>query len=319
MERIPINNFIKVKNEDPHIQRRKAILKLHPEVKALCGYEPMTKYIVAILFIVQMVSACFVVQLPIVFYLLYTYIVGATINHILYIAIHDISHNLACRKAWQNALLAIFANLPIGFPVAMAFKRYHLQHHRFLGKLGHDVDLPLQIEALYINSLFKKILWLLLQPITYGLRPYFISRSKMSLWEYLNISMQLIFDIAIVCLIGWKALLYFVLSALFGMSLHPTALHFIAEHYVVNSNQETYSYYGPLNKISFNVGYHVEHHDFPSIPWSRLPKLHQIAAEFYEKYYAHSSLIKNVCQFIYKKNITLFSRVTRKTTEGANQ
>src|SRR5260370_15478454 len=117
MERIPIENFIQVKNEDPHIQRRKAILNLHPEVKALCGYEPMTKYIVAILFIVQMVSVCFVVQLPIVFYLLYSYIIGATINHLLYIAIHDTSHNLACRKTWQNSLLAIFANLPIGFPV----------------------------------------------------------------------------------------------------------------------------------------------------------------------------------------------------------
>ncbi|CAG8799102.1 12159_t:CDS:2, partial [Racocetra fulgida] len=45
-------------------------------------------------------------------------------------------------------------------------------------------------------------------------------------------------------------------------NLHPVAARYIQEHYTFDDGQETYSYYGRLNKIFMNIGYHNEHHDF---------------------------------------------------------
>ena len=47
--------------------------------------------------------------------------------------------------------------------------------------------------------------------------------------------------------------------------------------------QPTMSTYSFLTSLScFNLNYHVEHHDFPKVPWSSLPKVKEIASEFYD-------------------------------------
>jgi len=107
-------------------------------------------------------------------------------------------------------------------------------------------------------------------------------RYPMDRWQALNYVTQFSFDALVLHTMGLNAVLYFALSFYFSGSLHPCAGHFIAEHFVTTGDAETYSYYGPLNLVSYNVGYHNEHHDFPNIPGSRLPRLRELAPEFYD-------------------------------------
>jgi sphingolipid 4-desaturase/C4-monooxygenase len=126
-------------------------------------------------------------------------------------------------------------------------------------------------------------------------------------------------DALIVAVWGLPSLLYLLASSWLGMGLHPVAGHFIAEHYVFphapdQDVPETYSYYGIVNYFTFNVGYHNEHHDFPFVPGSRLPKVKQIAAEFYDPLPHHTSYTKVFYDYIFCPTVTAYSRVKRLQT-----
>src|SRR5262249_14849549 len=101
-------------------------------------------------------------------------------------------------------------------------------------------------------------------------------------WLRVNLVAQLVTMIPFFVFAGPRALVYLLLSAMFSFGPHPVALRGFAEHFDRRPGQPTNSYYGPLNLVSFNVGYHVEHHDLPAVPWIRLRALRRRAAPFYD-------------------------------------
>ncbi|ROV90593.1 hypothetical protein VSDG_07411 [Cytospora chrysosperma] len=321
-------DFFWTYTEEPHRTRRLAIIKAHPEVTKLCGPEPLTKYVSAFVVALQLLCAYSLRDQPFWSWQFWglAYVVGATANQNCFLSIHEISHNLAFRSPLANRLFAIFANLPIGIPYSASFRPYHLTHHKSLGVDGLDTDLPTAIEAVVFDSILGKAFFCTFQIFFYAIRPMCVFQVTFTWVHLLNLVVQLAFDYALVATLGsYKPLLYLILSSFLAGSLHPTAGHFIAEHYVYETVvpeardpdnnipvPETFSYYGPLNIFTYNVGYHNEHHDFPAVPWTRLPRLREIADEFYAPLPRHDSWVLVLWRFIWDANVGVTCRVKRK-------
>jgi sphingolipid 4-desaturase/C4-monooxygenase len=163
------------------------------------------------------------------------------------------------------------------------------------------------------NNAFSKALWLLLFPVFQVRRTFRLKHIKpVDGWIVTNWLVQIVFNAAIWYFFGIKALLFMLISFFFSVGLHPLGARWIQEHYLVlDENQETYSYYGPLNAIAFNVGYHNEHHDFPSVPWNKLPRLRKTAPVFYDTLKSHASWTRLFFRFLFDKKVTLHSRILR--------
>lgn len=298
---------------EPHAERRRQMLERYPQIKKLYGPCPRTKYVCTLLVAAQLLLAFELRAAPWWIVVLVAYAVGGVINQALLLAIHELSHNLAFKRPWLNRAFGLFVNLPIGVPVAETFRYYHLLHHVHQGDERLDTDLPTEREGRLLRSFWPKLVWLALQGFAYALRPLFVHPKKPSGAELLNLGLQLAFDLLLFHFWGGKALAYLPISSLLVMGLHPIAGHYIAEHYLFREGQETYSYYGPLNALAFNVGYHNEHHDFPYIPGSRLARLRALAPEFYDSLRSHSSWTAVLWRFVTDRQLGGFSRIKRRT------
>ena len=246
------------------------------------GHDTNLVWKVTFLVVLQTISAWFIKDQSWYVVLLIAYMWGGIWNHSLALAIHEISHNLAFGYSYPalNRLLGIFSNLPLGIPVSITFRKYHLEHHKYQGDEILDVDLPSELEAKLFRGSFLKAVWLVLQPLFYAFRPVLCHPKMPNYWDFLNLIVQLAFDFLVYKYMGLTSLIYLLSCTLLSMGLHPMAGHFVSEHYLLSPGQETFSYYGILNKVAFNVGFHNEHHDFPNIPGSRLPQVSNIQINF---------------------------------------
>ena len=66
------------------------------------------------------------------------------------------------------------------------------------------------------------------------------------------------------------------------------------------SFQPTTSYYGSKvwNFLNFSELYHVEHHDFPRVAWTHLPKLREIAPEYYTNLKSETSIFAVIKEYL---------------------
>ncbi|KAL1834185.1 hypothetical protein DCAR_0104357 [Daucus carota subsp. sativus] len=305
--------------DEPHASRRRLILSKYPQIKDLFGPDPWAFLKITLVVLIQLWTATFLYDAGWVKILMIAYFFGSFLNHNLFLAIHELSHNLAFSTPVYNRCLGIFANLPIGVPMSVTFQKYHLEHHRFQGVDGVDMDIPTLTEAHIVTNVIAKSIWVIFQLFFYALRPLFVKPKPPGIWELINFTIQLALDASVVYIWGWKSFGYMILSTFVGGGMHPMAGHFISEHYVFKEEQETYSYYGPLNLMTWNVGYHNEHHDFPRIAGYKLHKVKEIAPEYYENLDSYRSWSQVIYMYLMDCTVGPYSRMKRKlSTKRAN-
>ena len=302
--------------DQPHPSRARAIVKAHPEVRQLMVRNPYTALIAFSIVVLQTSIAFWMGRLGFGYWwlsFLIAYCVGAFANHANYVIIHDATHNLIFRHKSWNMMVAVLADLPNLTAGAMGFRTYHLKHHSHQGDYEHDADLANHWEARLVGNIwYRKAIWLALFPFFQLTRPPRLKAISMwDRWLCVNLVGAILYDIAVVLFFGWPGLLYLAFSFLFSVGLHPVGARWIQEHYTNDPDQETYSYYGPINRICLNMGYHNEHHDFPTVPWNNLPRLRALAPEYYDTLQCHHSWSGLLFQFIFDPEYTLFCRVER--------
>jgi sphingolipid delta-4 desaturase len=331
--------------EEPHRTRRQIILKAHPEIKKLFGHHTASKYYCAATVFLQICCAIYCAQPTTSWFTFFViaYVVGGTANHSLTLAIHEMSHNLFFADIMSNVYYSYFANFPLVIPYSASFKKYHLEHHRMQGVDGIDTDIPTAWEGGFFTTPFRKFLWVLFQPFFYALRPLIVNPKPLGQRDVYNICTQVVFLYVMHAVAGWASILYLLCATFFGLGLHPCAGHFIAEHYTNLSStrgphqtgltpihaggekkgdtlypDETFTYRGPLNLVSYYVGIHVAHHDFPNVSGFRLREIEKLAPEFYDHLPVTRSWPGTIYDYITGPG-NPFDRVKRRSDTGAKK
>jgi len=224
-------------------------------------------------------------------------------QHALLIMGHDASHYRYLPTRWQNEL---FANLFLMWPTFASiegFRKFHSTHHQYTnlpddgnrhiwythdaaGELAPDWQFPKSRTGLALLLLRRAafvtgLLWIVRGLVGSTLIPSPGWMRAARFGFYASIATALTY-------FGWwyAFLLYWIVPY---CTWHIAAqyIRLICEHSAVESDEEEYSitrttiptWLESMLILPRNVGFHLEHHWYPSVPFYRLPELHAALME----------------------------------------
>jgi len=215
----------------------------------------------------------------------------ATRQHALLALMHEFAHHQFSRRhpTLNDVLGDVFTAFPF-FITVHGFRRNHLAHHRHVA----TVDDPNWVAAMrkrrYRFPKRRRELWLEVARHVCGLRTLAELKSytvdaRMSVELPPQVLARQVFFFGAVIglcawLDAWRALLFWLLPlSTFLMAI--LYVRDIGEHYgmpapgLERSRTVLCGWWERLLIGQNSVGYHAEHHLFPSVPFFRLPRLHR--------------------------------------------
>jgi len=225
-------------------------------------------------------------------------------QHALLVLGHEASHyTLFKRKSWNDWVADLLLYWPMFLSVAV-FRYFHRDHHRYLGTekdrnrelwrthtfegtLKEDWQFPKTARGLLLLLLKKLaviegVVWIISGVAAMFVRPAYRKNS----WLYAALRTAYYGSVA---LMVWRLhltrgfLLYWIVPYCTWHILIQY-IRIICEHSAIPSSTPPYhltrttipSVWEALLIIPRNIGYHHEHHWFPSVPFYNLPRLHEV-------------------------------------------
>jgi fatty acid desaturase len=233
-----------------------------------------------------------------VLYVLTVLVIGSR-QHALLILGHDASHFRTLTVRWQNDFFAnIFMMWPT-FASVEGFRKFHGTHHQYTnlpndgnrhiwythdagGELAPDWQFPkTRIDLLWIllrrAAFFTGLFWIVrgLVGSTLIASPCWIHAARFCFYAT---------GAAAFTYFGaWYGLLLYWLVPFCTWHIAAQYIRLICEHSAVESDEKEYSitrttiptWLESIFILPCNVGFHIEHHWYPSVPFYNLPQLHK--------------------------------------------
>ena len=301
-----------------HRDRARRMLAAHPELRELFGQTRSTAAWCILFAGGQVALAVTMYAQPWWLLILVAYLVGSWININLFMLAHECNHGLVFKSNTWNRWLFTLTSLPMFLTGHHAWWIEHPVHHNDLGAKKDFIKrrrtillvtrrtspmlLPMSLFMLVMQmlrtllGLFLYIGSLVRGQLEPGTRALCVLADEHLVSGYRKYGIQRWAVAYALCAIGmmvglywyWgvKPLVYLLLSQTFMIGfLHPLLFGMILSNshfHGFRCYQPSSSYYGWLNKVTFNFGLHTEHHDLAAVPWNRLPAIRRIAPEFYD-------------------------------------
>jgi len=221
-------------------------------------------------------------------------------QHALLILGHDASHYRTLRTRWQNDL---FANLFMMWPTFASvegFRKFHGTHHQYTNLVNdgnrqlwhtHNAQGELEPEWVFPKTRFGLALMILrraafLTGISWILRGL-IGSSFIPSPPWMVAARLAFYASAagVLTLAGaWPGLVWYWLVPFCTWHIAAQYIRLICEHSAVQADEDEYSitrttiptWLESIFVLPRNVGFHLEHHWYPSVPFYRLPELHRL-------------------------------------------
>lgn len=247
-------------------------------------------------------------------YILAVIVIGSS-QHALLVLGHDASHFRTLPVRWQNDLFAnVFLMWPT-FASVEGFRKFHGTHHQYTNLPNdgnrhiwytHDAAGELAPDWQFPKTRMG-LVWVLLRRAAFLTGLFWIVRGLVgstlipSPW-WMHVARFAFYASVIGFLTyfgGWTAFLLYWIVPFCTWHIASQYIRLICEHSAVESDEEEYAITRttvPTWLESFfilpcNIGYHLEHHWYPSVPFYNLPELHQALME--RQGFRHNAVVRH--------------------------